>query len=181
MTAKGPKSERRGKIAPILMMDESEDDFERRRLEVYNQIKPKGALETMLVDDLIYLNWEISRFRRFKAAIFNATLMTHMYVAQGLNKPEEEFAEMSLEYSQSLLSSPITVSKVVKANLAEAEMIERMLRSFEYRRNELMRELAAYRGTLAQLLEGEPARGKAATADNTVPRLVSRNGKKAAA
>jgi hypothetical protein len=56
--------------APLLIT-ESKDEFKRIREALADEIKPRGILEQMYVEDLAYLSWEVLRLRRSKAAIAN--------------------------------------------------------------------------------------------------------------
>jgi hypothetical protein len=50
---------------------ESTKEFARRHRELANQIKARGALENHYVDDSAHLDFEIDRFRRIGAELFN--------------------------------------------------------------------------------------------------------------
>ncbi len=56
--------------APLLIT-ESKEDFKRIRDALASEIKPRGILEQMYVEDIAYLSWEVLRLRRSKAAIVN--------------------------------------------------------------------------------------------------------------
>jgi hypothetical protein len=52
-------------------MTESADDFASLRAELEEEIKPRGIIERLYVDDFAIIVWEIQRLRRCKTAIIN--------------------------------------------------------------------------------------------------------------
>src|SRR5690242_12547691 len=56
--------------APLLA-SESRDEFNRVCEALNDQIKPRGIIEQIYVEDIAYLVWEILRLRRCKTAIIN--------------------------------------------------------------------------------------------------------------
>ena len=54
-----------------LLITESARDFARRHKELVDQIGPCGSVEKMYVDDSAFVSWEIDRFRRIGAELFN--------------------------------------------------------------------------------------------------------------
>jgi hypothetical protein len=67
------KRVRRVKVpeAPLLIT-ESREEYESFRKVLRDEIKPRGMIEGIFVDDVAFLTWEISRLRRFQAAIINS-------------------------------------------------------------------------------------------------------------
>lgn len=57
--------------APLLLT-ESRDEFNRIRDSLNDQIKPRGIIEQMYVEDIAYFVWEMIRLRRSKAAVINS-------------------------------------------------------------------------------------------------------------
>ena len=76
--------------APLLLT-ESKDEFNLIRDTLNDQIKPRGIIEQMYVEDIAYLVWEILRLRRSKAAIINLAFRDALteVVTQLLRKPGE--------------------------------------------------------------------------------------------
>src|SRR5262245_16308796 len=54
-----------------LLITESADEFDALRDAFEQEIKPRGIIEHMYVDDFCSIIWEILRLRRAKAAIIN--------------------------------------------------------------------------------------------------------------
>ncbi len=57
---------------PQLLITESGQDFASLSAALVQEIKPRGIVERMYVDDIAVLSWDILRLRRCKAAIVNA-------------------------------------------------------------------------------------------------------------
>jgi hypothetical protein len=57
--------------APPLLMSESADEFASLRTALELEIKPKGIVEQIYVDDIAAIVWEIRRLRRCKTSIIN--------------------------------------------------------------------------------------------------------------
>ncbi len=57
--------------APPLLMSESPDEFASLRTALELEIKPKGIVEQIYVDDIAAIVWEIRRLRRCKTSIIN--------------------------------------------------------------------------------------------------------------
>ena len=56
---------------PQLHITESAEDFAALKAALTEEIKPRGTIERLYVDDIAALVWEISRLRRCKAVIVN--------------------------------------------------------------------------------------------------------------
>ena len=74
-----------------LLLTEFKDEFNLIRDNLNDQIKPRGIIEQMYVEDIAYLVWEILRLRRSKAAIINLAFRDALteVVTQLLRKPGE--------------------------------------------------------------------------------------------
>ena len=88
MTKAGQVSSALLPTAPLLIT-ESRDEFNLIRDTLNDQIKPRGIIEQMYVEDIAYLVWEILRLRRSKAAIINSAFRDALteVVAQLLRNP----------------------------------------------------------------------------------------------
>lgn len=66
----------RGQLALLpaapLLITELEDEFDRVRDALEQELKPRGIVEQIYVADIAYLVWEFMRLRRCKAGIINA-------------------------------------------------------------------------------------------------------------
>ena len=88
MTKAGRVSSALIPTAPLLLT-EFKDEFNLIRDNLNDQIKPRGIIEQMYVEDVTYLVWEILRLRRSKAAIINLAFRDALteIVMQLLRKP----------------------------------------------------------------------------------------------
>ena len=59
---------------PQLLITESAEDFAALNAALMEEIKPRGTIERLYVDDIAALVWEILRLRRCKVAIVNISL-----------------------------------------------------------------------------------------------------------
>src|SRR5260370_35601195 len=57
--------------APPLLMSESAEEFASLRTALELEVKPKGIVEQIYVDDIAAIVWEIRRLRRCKISIIN--------------------------------------------------------------------------------------------------------------
>ena len=58
---------------PPLLIGESKADYQQQFHGVWRDLKPVGALEEILLCDIVDLCWEINRHRRQNAALMDAT------------------------------------------------------------------------------------------------------------
>ena len=159
-----------------LLLTESKDEFDLIRDNLNDQIKPRGIIEQMYVEDIAYLVWEILRLRRSKAAIINLAFRDALteVVTQLLRQPRgaELSAERSMQRNWRANGSPTQMSKSRSSELlrefdldetaieAEAfrksaddlERIDRLMASAEARRDKALVCIAQYRGDFGVLL-----------------------------
>jgi hypothetical protein len=103
-----------------LLQGEKRADYERLRAVVIGEMKPADLMETIWTNDVIYLEWEIIRFRRAKG-----NYLRHLGspdLVQGFNlKVDEKGSHMDL-------------AKGIAQNIHTLELLERMIASMEQRR-----------------------------------------------
>lgn len=87
------------RLALPLITGEDADLYEALRSRVSADVAPKDVLEEILLHDTIDLTWEISRLRRMKAGLFNATAYNSLRVVL---KPliDRDFREQDSENEQ---------------------------------------------------------------------------------
>ena len=69
---------------PGLLAGESRKQYLRLRKELYDEIKPSGAIECGYVDWIASLTWEIQRWLRIKADLIDgAALLAHTRLDMG--------------------------------------------------------------------------------------------------
>jgi hypothetical protein len=82
-------------LGPLpLLQGEKRADYERLRAAVIAEMKPADLMEMIWTDDIIYLEWEIIRFRRARGNYLRHLAAPDLYP---LNlKSDEEGAHMDL-------------------------------------------------------------------------------------
>jgi hypothetical protein len=158
-----------------LLLTESKDEFNLIRDTLNDQIKPRGIIEQMYVEDIAYLVWEILRLRRSKAAIINLAFRDALteVVMHLLRKPGEykhQLKGQSEELAREWFSDP-NVRKQIAGLLREFDLdetaveaeafrksaddlegIDRLMASAEARRDKALVCIAQYRGDFGVLL-----------------------------
>ena len=161
--------------ASPLLITESEDEFDRIRDALDQELKPRGIVEQMYVADVAYLAWEILRLRRCKAGIVNSSFLQALerlleqFLRQpgGFNLHVREEAERlarawfsgpagKKDVEQLLkdfqLDETAIEAEAVRCSIDQLEQLDRLLASLESRRNKALRCVAEYRGGLARQL-----------------------------
>ena len=158
-----------------LLITESKDEFERIREALDYQIKPRGIIEQIYVEDIAYLVWEILRLRRSKTAIINLALRGALkkVVAQLSREPGElgrGVDDRAEELAHQWFSDP-DIKKQIAGLLGEfgldetaieaeafrksaddLERIDRLMASAEARRDKALVCIAQYRGDFGAML-----------------------------
>ena len=160
--------------APLLLT-ESKDEFNLIRDNLNDQIKPRGIIEQMYVEDVTYLVWEILRLRPSKAAIINLAFRDALteVVMQLLRKPGEykhelkdraddlarewffdlnvrkQIAELLREFD---LDETALEAEAFRKSADDLEGIDRLMASAEARRDKALVCIAQYRGDFGALL-----------------------------
>src|SRR5262249_19317311 len=97
-----------------LLITESADEFDALRDAFDQEIKPRGIIEQMYVDDICAIVWEIRRLRRCKVVIINAAFRSALehLLEQLLRQPgqyaydvEDEDEEEDEDKAQALAQS----------------------------------------------------------------------------
>jgi len=161
-------------VSPLLIT-ESAEEFDRISVAFNQDIKPRGIIEQMYVADIIYLAWEIRRLRRAKAGIINSAYRAAManLLQQLLREPgtyedsaEEEADSLALGWftdreakkqvsgllRQFQLDESAIEAEAIRRSASDLEQLDRLLASFESRRNKALRCIAEYRTDFARQL-----------------------------
>jgi hypothetical protein len=160
--------------APLLIT-ESRDEFNLIREALNDQIKPRGIIEQMYVEDIAHLVWEILRLRRSKAAIINSAFRAALtgVVTQLLLKPggleyavhddaeklayewfsdpnvKKQIAGLLREFD---LDETAIEAEAFRRSADDLERIDRLMASSEARRDKALVCIAQYRGDFGALL-----------------------------
>ena len=158
-----------------LLLTESKDEFNLIRDTLNDQIKPRGIIEQMHVEDIAYLVWEILRLRRSKAAIVNLAFRAALkeVIKQLLIKPgdlnfhvEEQSKNLAYEWfsdpdvkkeiagllQQFNLDETAIEAEAFRRSADDLERIDRLMASAEARRDKALVCIAQYRGDFGVLL-----------------------------
>jgi hypothetical protein len=185
---------------PVLK-SESADEFGAMHQALVQEIKPRGFIERMFVDDISFILWEILRLRRCKPVIINAAFRSasvHLLM-QCLRQPaqldysvKEEAEALALGWfsdqgakkqvaeilNQFGLDESAIEAEAVRRSSSDLELFDRMLASLESRRNRALRCIGDYRDGLARRLRESADRIIEASA---VLRLEDKSSKRPAA
>jgi hypothetical protein len=158
-----------------LLITESKDEFKRVREALADEIKPRGILEQMYVEDIAYLCWEVLRLRRSKAAIKNLAfraalkeLTTQLLLEPGQHafqlgdQPDElardwfsdhnvkkQIGDLLREFD---LDESAIEAEAIRKSADDLERIDRLMASAEVRRDKALVWVAQYRGDFGALL-----------------------------
>jgi hypothetical protein len=158
-----------------VLNSESADEFAAIHQALVREIKPRGFVEHMYVDDINFILWEILRLRRCKAVIINAGFrgaLVHLLM-QCLRQPgqldyivkdkaealalgwfsdqdvKNQVAEILDQFG---LDESAIEAEAVRRSSSDLELFDRMLTSLESRRNRALRCIGEYRDGLARRL-----------------------------
>ena len=176
---------------PALTLTESADDYHSLVKSLEQAISPSGFIEHLYVADIAAIVYETVRYRRCKAAMINTALRGALekLLIQFWKKPDEiapyeESEALAFEWFTDPKAKQEVAEILGKFNLDEAtieaeairsltpelEVLDRMLRSLEGRRDRAMRGIAEYRKGFADQVQEVSDRIL-----NTVPLLLRGN------
>jgi hypothetical protein len=158
-----------------LLITESADDFDALRNAFEQEIKPRGIIEQMYVNDISSIVWEILRLRRCKAIIINTAFRRALenLLEQLLRQPSEGaysvedeaqalahawFTDQEAKKQVSELLSRFNLdesaieAEAIRKSSSDVELLDRMLTSLESRRDKALGCVAQYRASLAHQL-----------------------------
>jgi hypothetical protein len=166
--------------APLLIT-ESADEFAALRDAFKREIKPRGIVEQLYVDDISSIVWEILRLRRGKAAIINTAfreasvnvLMECLKtpgkiqpylrsqaesLARAWFKDEEGKKRVAETLNQNGFDEYAIEGEAIRRSSSTLEQLDRMLASLEARRNKALRCIGEYRDGLARQMRASSDR-----------------------
>src|SRR4029077_1576852 len=152
-----------------LLLTGSKDEFNLIRDNLNDQIKPRGIIEQIYVEDIAHLVWEILRLRRSKAAIVNLAFPAALkeVITQLLIKPrglkfqvEDRSKKLAHEWfsdpdvkkeiagllQQFNLDETAIEAEAFRRSADDLERIDRLMASAEARRDKALVCIAQYRG-----------------------------------
>ena len=157
-----------------LLITSHKDEFDRIRDALDDEIKPRGILEQIYVEDIAYLVWEILRLRRCRAGIINSAFRTALgsVLARVSCEPGRTMSDQEASSNRCVIGSRTRMSKNKSPTCSEAlswtspplkreairksaddlERIDRLMASAEMRRDKALACVAQYRGDFGALL-----------------------------
>jgi hypothetical protein len=158
-----------------VLITESTAEFDAVRRALEQEIRPRGIIERMYVNDISSIVWEILRLRRCKTAFVNIGFRAALenLLSQLLKRPDdfhssvrdqaealalswftdtEARARVSVLLDQFGLEEFAIEAEAIRRSLSELESIERLLSSLESRRNKALRCIGQYREGLGRQL-----------------------------
>jgi hypothetical protein len=173
---------------PPLLFGESAEQFEYLHAELEQEIKPKGIIEKIYLNDVLALMWEILRLRRIKTnMICNARLvaieMILLRIDPSLGREARELAYAWLEGSngktlvqhllrQTRLGEDAIDAEAFKRVFPDVLQVDNMLKSMEARFSKTLRRIAEYRKSLALQIQ---SKADQILVTNDVPRFEPPN------
>jgi hypothetical protein len=145
-----------------LLITESEEEFNRIRQALYDQLGPVGIVEQMYADEVVDLVWQILRLKRCKAGVIN--LAFHQSSASILYRLMQAGPDVAREWTPKIakkveaelatykLDGSIIIADAIKTKSCDLEPIDALLVSLETRRDKALVRIAQYRGELGAVL-----------------------------
>ena len=121
-----------------LLQGEDQADYERWRAAVIGELKPADLMEKIWTNDIIYLEWEIIRFRRAKANYIRQLAAPDLIPGLALKSGDT--------------GPHIDVAKSIAENIGTLEPLERMIAVMEQRRNAAYHQAEQHRANLGDRL-----------------------------
>lgn len=153
---------------PPLLSTESREHFERILAHFVSEVAPADAIEQMWVYDIAVLVWEMMRLRRYKAMLVESWMPLFIrstareFIGDDEFDQSEDFADTYFRDSKqrqrlvdALADSNLTTDWIDAQAFRRAldpgeSQFEPMLASLQLRRDAIIREIGAYRDSLAR-------------------------------
>jgi hypothetical protein len=164
---------------PPLIRDDTAAPYAALLAHIIAEVKPHGIVEHIWVRDFVDLAFEVVRLRGLKADLVTAS------AAEGLSKvlrdlgaddyfglakrwharEPEAIAAVESALAAAGLGPGVVRAQALAARIGEVEAIERMIRSAEARRDEMLRQLYRHQAELAERLRRAAAAQQQIEAD----------------
>jgi hypothetical protein len=161
---------------PLLLITESADEFAALLEALQQEIKPKGIIDQIYLNDLASIVWEIQRLRRCKTGIINNVFRTALQklLCQLLTdsdplsrSPEQRADALARDWFSSQrgkkevleilhqfhLDESAIEAEAIRISSANLELLDRMLTSLRSRFDKALRCVAEYRHSFAKQLQ----------------------------
>jgi hypothetical protein len=159
---------------PALTLTESADDYDSLVKSLQQAISPSGFIEHLYVADIAAIVFETVRYRRCKAAMINTAfrgalekLLIQFWKKPDEIAPYEESEALAFEWftdpkakqevaeilGNFKLDESTIEAEAIRSLTPELEVLDRMLRSLEVRRDRAIRGIAEYRKGFADQVQ----------------------------
>lgn len=178
---------------PALLVTESKQEYEALHAKLEQEIGPRSFVESIYVDDIVALTWEVQRLRRCKAGIItnafskalqkllNSYFSIKWSSAEDLARrwfvdsaAKQEVADLLRKAS---LDESAIEAEAVRSSSSDLEVLDRMLSAYESRRNKALRGIEDYRVGFAKTVRESSDR---VLQQDRVPKIGHRANKTAA-
>ena len=114
----------------LLLPSETSEEFETLYAALEEEIKPRGIIERIFLEDFANIAWEIWRLRRCKSAIINRAFRSALQdlILQALPQPERQNEWLNLEPFNSTPSPEELERQNKAAELAEGWLADPKVR-----------------------------------------------------
>jgi hypothetical protein len=141
--------------APVLAAGEKPEDFRALVAEVTDAVQPKTFFERVEVNDLCHAWWEEQRFRRFQAALPNATALKALQCLLAAIGLEQRALEIAADYfgvdeqerAKAIalvrhygITEDAISAQATELNLSTLSFLERLTANRQSRRDMIVRE-----------------------------------------
>jgi hypothetical protein len=141
--------------APVLAAGEKAEDFRLLVAEVTDAVQPKTFFERVEVNDLCHAWWEEQRFRRFQAALPNATALKALQCLLAAIGLEQRALEIAADYfgvddqerAKAIalvrhygITEDAISAQATELNLSTLSFLERLTANRQSRRDMIVRE-----------------------------------------
>jgi hypothetical protein len=124
---------------PALLMSESKEDYQALQAGLEREIMPRSFVESIYVDDIAALSWEILRLR---AAKLGSSTPASKERWSTDSKAKKEVAELLRKVR---LDDFSIEAEAIRLSSSDLELLDRMLSAYESRRNKALRSIEDYR------------------------------------
>lgn len=154
------------KADDVVVYGEDAKDFDALHENINAELKPRNPIERMWIQDIVYLHWEVLRYRRLKThflSLCRRDAMERILEKTG-NAPYEEAKRISDKwiagdedvtiYVNEILENEgggdsAVIAQVLSSHIDKIERIDRLMAASELRRDRMLHDLERRRADIA--------------------------------
>jgi hypothetical protein len=150
---------------PPLVGTERREDYENFFSMIAMAAKPVDAIDWLMVIDVAYLSWEIRRERRIKAEIIKLRQKEANFASElAITRADFKLSQIAAQDPSAFKKKDLkpeakeedSMSMLAKGYILgdyDIDVIDKRIASYEYRRNNILREMYLRSEKMARLLE----------------------------